>query len=73
VFTPLLGAKHARRAISGSIAALERKDALLAQSAKAPGMDSIGMAIVEYYTAVYAAEQAAMRKVLEAIETRTAR
>jgi hypothetical protein len=69
VFAPLLGESRARRAILGSIAALERNDALLTESAKGPGMDSIGLAIVEYYSAIFAAEQEAMRKVLAAIET----
>ncbi len=68
VFAPLMGAGRARVAISASIAALERNDALLEGSAKTDGMDSIGLAIVDYYRAVYAAERHAMRKVLKAME-----
>jgi DNA-binding PadR family transcriptional regulator len=68
VFAPLMDPKQAGRAISASIATLERNDSLLAGSAAAPGMDSIGLAVVEYYRAVYAAERVAMQKVGEAIE-----
>jgi len=68
VFAPLMDPKHAKRAISASAKALERNDALLAESAKADGMDSIGLAVVEYYRAVFSAEREAMRKVLGAIE-----
>ena len=70
VFAPLMGLTNARRAVSASVSALERNDALLAESAKSSGMDSIGLAVVEYYRAVYAAEREAMRKVLEAMESR---
>lgn len=73
VFAPLMDLKQARRAISASVAALERNDALLAESAKSEGMDSIGLAVVEYYRAVYAAEREAMRKVLGAMEARNRR
>ena len=69
VFAPLMELKHARRAISDAVTALERNDSLLAGSAQAEGMDSIGLAVVEYYRAVYAAERVAMRKVLEAMES----
>jgi DNA-binding PadR family transcriptional regulator len=71
VFAPLLGRKHAKQAVSASAKALERNDALLAGSEKAPGMDSIGLAVVEYYRAVYAAEREAMRKVLAAMEAKS--
>jgi|GEM_PF-1083360 len=70
VFAPLMDPKHATRAISHSITALERNDALLVESAKSAGMDAIGLAIIEYYRAVYAAEREAMRKVLGAIRSR---
>jgi DNA-binding PadR family transcriptional regulator len=70
VFAPLMDPKHARRAISASMMALERSDAFLSESAKAAGMDSIGLAVVDYYRAIYAAEREAMRKVLGAIESR---
>ena len=70
VFAPLMDPKRARRAIGASITALERNDALLAKSAKAAGMDAVGAAVVDYYRAVYGAERDAMRKVLEAIESR---
>jgi DNA-binding PadR family transcriptional regulator len=70
VFAPLMNPKQARQAISASIATLEGNDALLAESATAPGMDAIGLAVVDYYRAVYAAERDAMRKVAEAIEVR---
>lgn len=70
VFAPLMDAKPMRRALSESLTALERNDALLAESAKAEGMDSIGLAVVEYYRAVYAAEREAMRKVLAAMGSR---
>ena len=70
VFAPLMDPKQARRAISASVAGLERNDALLEESAKAAGMDAIGLAVIDYYRAVYAAERAAMGKVLEAIESR---
>ena len=70
VFAPLMDPKHARRAVSASVAALERNDALLAQSANTTGMDIIGLAVVNYYRAVYAAERKAMREVLKAIEER---
>lgn len=69
VFAPLMGLKHGRRAISASITALEHNDARLAESTKAAGMDPIGLAVVEYYFAVYAAEREAMRKVLKAMDT----
>lgn len=69
VFAPLMDRMHAKRAISASIIALKRNDVLLADSAQAAaGMDSIGLAVVEYYRAVFAAEREAMRKVLKAIE-----
>ncbi len=69
VFAPLMDLEQVRRAISASVMALERNDALLAESAKAAGMDSIGLAVVEYYRAVYVAEREAMGKVLQAIES----
>lgn len=68
VFAPLMDLKHVRRALSASVTALERNDVLLAESAKSAGMDSIGLVVVEYYRAVFAAEQEAMRKVLGAME-----
>ena len=71
VFAPLMDLKRMRRAISASIRALQRNDVLLAESAKAADMDPIGLAVVEYYRAVYAAEQAAMRKVLGATEAKS--
>ncbi len=70
VFAPLMDLERARRAISASVAALERNVALLGESAKATGMDEIGLAVVEYYRAVFTAERDAMRKVLGAIEER---
>lgn len=70
VFAPLMDPKHARRSISAAVVALERNDAVLAESATAAGMDSIGLAVVDYYRAVYAAEREAMRKVLGDIESR---
>jgi DNA-binding PadR family transcriptional regulator len=70
VFAPLMDPKQARRAICASATALERNDALLAESATAAGMDAIGLAVIDYYRAVYSAERDAMRKVLEAIELR---
>lgn len=72
VFAPLMNLEAASRAISASVAALERNEALLAESARAEGMDSIGLAVVEYYRAVFAAEREAMGKVLEAMEAGTA-
>jgi len=69
VFAPLIGPERARRAISESVMALECQDTLLATSATAAGVDSIGLAVIEYYRAVYAAEREAMGKVLEIIET----
>lgn len=69
VFAPLMDLKHVRRAISASVMALERNDALLAESAKSAGMDAIGLAVVEYYRAVFAAEREAMRRVLGAMES----
>jgi DNA-binding PadR family transcriptional regulator len=71
VFAPLMDLKQARRAVSASVTALERNDALLDGSAKSPGMDSIGLAVVEFYRAVYAAEREAMLKVLEAMEAKS--
>lgn len=68
VFAPLMDLKDLRRAISASVTALARNDALLAESANAAGMDSIGLAVVDYYRAVCAAERDAMGKVLRAIE-----
>jgi DNA-binding PadR family transcriptional regulator len=68
VFAPLMGAGRARAAISASLEALERNDALLENSAEAEGMDRIGLAVVDYYRAVYAAERDAMRKVLKALK-----
>ncbi len=70
IFAPLMDLEHARRAISASIVVLERNDAMLVESAKTPGMDSVGGAIVDYYRAVYAAERKAMRRVLEAMESK---
>ncbi len=70
VFAPLLGVERMERAVTASVAALERDDALLVESTTAPGMDSIGLAVVGYYRAVYAAEREAMRKVLEAMKAR---
>lgn len=70
VFAPLMDLKHVRRAISASITALERNDALLTESATTAGMDTIGLAVVDYYRAVFAAEREAMRKVLGTIESR---
>lgn len=70
VFAPLMDPKQARRAISAAVVTLERSDAILVESAKTPGMDSIGWAVVDYYRAVCAAEREAMRKVLEAIESK---
>jgi DNA-binding PadR family transcriptional regulator len=67
VFAPLMGMKNVTRAIPATIARLKHKDALLAESAGAPDMNPIGLAVIDYYRAVYAAEQEAMRKVLEAI------
>jgi DNA-binding PadR family transcriptional regulator len=64
VFAPLMGSERAKLAISASLSGLERADALLASSVKANGMDEIGLAVVEYYRAVYAAEREAMRRVL---------
>ncbi|MBA3527282.1 MAG: PadR family transcriptional regulator [Pseudomonadota bacterium] len=64
VFAPLMGTALATEAITGSVAGLERADAMLANSLEAKGMDSIGRAVVEYYRAVYAAEREAMGKVL---------
>jgi DNA-binding PadR family transcriptional regulator len=68
VFAPLMGPDRAKRAIGASIEALERNDALLQESAGAEGMDAIGLAVVDYYRAIYAAEREAMRKVLGAME-----
>jgi hypothetical protein len=51
-----------------AIEALERSDALLANSAEAEGMHRIGLAVVDFHRAVYAAERDAMRKVLKAME-----
>lgn len=70
VFAPLMDLDHVRRAIAASEVALERTDVLLAESARAAGMDSIGLAVVDYYRAVYVAEREAMRKVLGTIEAR---
>jgi len=70
VFAPLLNPNDMERSISASILALERNDAMLADSAKATGMDAIGLAVIDYYRAVYAAEREAMRKVLRALELR---
>lgn len=67
VFAPLMASKHARLAISASIAALEQADAFLAESLEAKDMDTIGRAVVEYYRHVYAAERDTMRKVLEVV------
>jgi DNA-binding PadR family transcriptional regulator len=72
VFAPLMELEPASRAISASVAALERNEALLARSAGAKGMDSIGLAVVEFYRTVFAAEREAMRKVLAAMESRGA-
>lgn len=57
VFAPLMDAEHARRAIAAAISTLERKDELIAQSASAPGMDRIGLAVLGYYRSVFAAEE----------------
>lgn len=70
VFAPLMGLEHTRRAISASVMTLEGNEALLAESANAPGMDLIGLAVIDYYRAIYAAEREAMRKVLAAMESR---
>jgi hypothetical protein len=69
VFAPLMDPKHMKRAISASVMALEHNDVLLAESAKAARMDPIGLAVVEYYQAVFAAEREAMRKVLGAMQS----
>ena len=47
VFAPLMGLKRVRGAVSASLKALERNDALLVESARAPGMDVIGLAVVD--------------------------
>lgn len=70
VFAPLMDPKQARRAITAAVETLERSDEILVESANAPGMDSIGLAVVDYYRTVCAAEREAMRKVLEAIESK---
>lgn len=70
VFAPLMGTKESKRAISASMALLDRKDAALGTSASTESRDPIARAIMDYYRAVYAAEKEAMRKVLQAIESR---
>lgn len=67
VFAPLMGPKQAGHAITASVKTLERYDVLLAESAKAEGMDSIGLAVIDYYRNVFGAEREAMGKVLRAI------
>jgi DNA-binding PadR family transcriptional regulator len=67
VFAPLMGSERATMTISASIEALEQADALLKNSLGAKDMDEIGRAVVEYYRAVYAAEQVAMRRVLRVV------
>lgn len=71
VFAPLMDPSHARKTISASAIALERNDVLLAKSSQAAGMDAIGLAVIEYYRAVFAAERKAMRNVLAALKSET--
>jgi DNA-binding PadR family transcriptional regulator len=70
VFAPLMGPERGRRAISSAALALERSQAALSESEKAPGMDAIGLTVIEYYRAVHDAERAAMMKVLAELEKR---
>ncbi|QNN66570.1 helix-turn-helix transcriptional regulator [Sphingomonas lutea] len=67
VFAPLMGAERAQKAIMASIEVIEAADVSLGKSAGAPGMDKIGLAVVGYYRAVYAAERVAMERVIEII------
>ena len=69
VFAPLLGAEHAKRSISASVATLERNIALLAASSTAAQMDAIGLAVIEFHQIVFAAERDAMLKVLAAVQS----
>lgn len=69
VFAPLMGPKKGKQAISASMAALDLKQSALGRETPA-NRDPIAKAIIDYYRAVYAAEQEAMRKVLQAIDSK---
>jgi DNA-binding PadR family transcriptional regulator len=68
VFVPLMGKARAERAISASMEVLDHADAMLATSLDSPGIDRIGLAVVQYYRTVYEAERQAMRQVLESVK-----
>lgn len=68
IFAPMLGAQKGRAAISQSIAGLEIADAKLAEGLDREGMDSVGRVVVDYYRAIYAAERAAMEKIMAMLE-----
>jgi len=65
VFAPLLGPEPARQAISASIAGLDRADAALTERSTGRDVDAIGLTVLDYYRAVYAAEREAMRRMLQ--------
>jgi DNA-binding PadR family transcriptional regulator len=71
VFAPLIGPQQARAAICSSVTALEDADVLLEQSQEDEGMDEIGLAVIEFYRTVYAAERKAMQRVLKVADRRT--
>jgi DNA-binding PadR family transcriptional regulator len=70
VFVPLIGSQHATAAVSASIKALEQADEKLAENTNADGMDEIGLAVIEFYRSIYAAEREAMRRVLAVVRAK---
>lgn len=72
VFAPLMGSQQATAAVAASIEALEHADEKLTKSSTANGMDEIGLAVIDYYRSVYAAEREAMRRVLALVQARQA-
>lgn len=67
VFAPLLGTADARAAVGRSITGLKKADSGLEKSLANKRGDVIAEAVIEYYRDVYAAEMAAMEKVLQSL------
>ena len=68
VFAPLMGRQAATASVSAAIEGLEHADQKLTESSNTTGMDEIGLAVIEYYRAIYAAERDAMRRVLAVVQ-----
>lgn len=72
VFAPLMGPQRAAAAVAASIEALEHADEKLTNSSTGNSMDEIGLAVIDYYRSIFAAEREAMRRVLAVVQARPA-